>query len=170
MNREPNDSGLVEWLLGSFHTTALAMALLLLLYPLGGLGDLLQGLSTATGLALFLALWLTTLYSTRRALRGLDWLSDDPIEMGLFFGRALRWGALNGVLFLLALGIVLLTSALLTTPLSSVFAGLGFVVFAGFFGAPVALVIGSVVGVTLGALDIAALRVARRVVRWCTEA
>jgi hypothetical protein len=166
MNRTVTDErALAGWILGTFHTSVLVLSLLLLLYPRGVLGEVLQGLSTATGLALFVALWLTTSYATRRALRGLDWFSDDPAEMAIFFGRALRWGAVNGVLFLAALGVVLLVNALLTVPVGTVLGGLSIGFFFGIFGTPVALVLGAVVGVTLGAIDIAALRVARQILR-----
>jgi hypothetical protein len=155
------------WVLGTFHAVALIVALIWLAYPGGGLGNLLSSLSTISGIGLFLALWLIALFTTRRALRGLDWLSDDPVVMRGFFWRALRWGAVTGVLFLATLVAVLLVSAAMNATggqaqlasvlyVALIYASLGTIFAAG---------IGGVIGVTLGALDIAALRVARALTR-----
>jgi hypothetical protein len=168
MTEAPRPSGLVDWVLGTFHTSVFGVALLLLLYPRGGFGATLQGLSTLSGLAIFVALWATTAFTTRRALSGLNWLDDDPAQMAIFFRRALRWGGVNGVLFLAALGVILLLNTVLTaggaitTPALTIFA------FIGAIGVVVSYAIGAVVGVTLGALDIAALRLARAVARRST--
>jgi hypothetical protein len=157
-------NSLLWWVLGSFHTSVFGIALLLLLYPRGGFGATLGSLNTLSGLAIFLALWATTLFTTRRALEGLKWLDDDPAQMAIFFRRALRWGAVNGMLFLAALGAILLASALATArgPIPS--AALTFFVLFGAIGVVVSYVVGALVGVTLGAVDIAALRIARAVI------
>lgn len=154
------------WILGTFNTAALGLVLLLLVYPRGRLGAALGGLSTATGLALFIALWATTLLTTGRALAGLDWLGDEPRTMGIFYRRALRWGALNGVLFFVVLVAILLTNAIVTAPSApNVGALLTIAAFYGLFGMLFAFVIGALIGVTLGALDIAALRISRALIR-----
>jgi hypothetical protein len=158
----PSVNGLLAWVLGTFHTTVFGLALLLLLYPRGSFGATLQGLSTLSGLAIFVALWATTLFTTRRALAGLNWLDDDPAQTAAFFRRAFRWGGVNGMLFLAALGAILLVSALVTAP-GSIMPALIFFVFIGAIGLLVSYAVGAIVGVTLGALDIAALRVARAV-------
>lgn len=157
-------NGLLAWVLGTFHTSIFGLALLLLLYPRGRFGDTLAGLSTLSGLAIFIALWATTLFTTRRALAGLNWLDDEPAQMAVFFRRALRWGGVNGMLFLAALGLILLLSALVTAP-SSIAPALIFFVFIAAVGLVFSYVIGALVGVTLGAVDIAALRIARAVLR-----
>jgi len=163
MSVAPRVNGLLAWVLGTFHTTVFGLALLLLLYPRGGFGAALGNLSTLSGLAIFVALWATTLFTTRRALAGLSWLDDDPAEMAIFFRRALRWGGVNGMLFLAALGAILLLSALATAP-SSITPALIFFVFIAAIGLVVSYVVGAIVGVTLGALDIAGLRIARAVI------
>jgi hypothetical protein len=164
MTEVPRVTGLLWWVLGSFHTSVFGLALLLLLYPRGGFGAALGSLSTLSGLAIFLALWATTLFTTRRALAGLNWLEDDAAQMTVFFRRALRWGGVNGLLFLIALGAILLLSALITAPGSITRPALTFVGFIFWIGLVVSYAIGAIVGVTLGALDIAALRIARAVV------
>ena len=163
MSVAPHVNGLLAWVLGTFHTTVFGLALLLLLYPRGGFGAALGNLSTLSGLAIFVALWATTLFTTRRALEGLNWLDDDPAVMAIFFRRALRWGGVNGMLFLAALGAILLLSALATAP-GSITPALLFFVFIAAIGLVVSYVVGGLVGVTLGAVDIAALRIARAVI------
>src|SRR5712692_5125747 len=51
---------LVIFALGTFHAAALIAALVLVLYTTGALTSLLSGLSTIAGLALFGALWVST--------------------------------------------------------------------------------------------------------------
>jgi hypothetical protein len=165
MNEAPRTNGLLTWVLGTFHTSVFGLALLLLLYPRGSFGATLQGLSTPIGLAIFLALWATTIFTTRRALSGLSWLEDDPAEMAIFFRHALRWGGVNGLLFLTALGVILLLGALLTAGGSINSTALTIFAFVGVIGVAVSYVVGAIIGVTLGVLDIAALRVARRLTR-----
>jgi hypothetical protein len=165
MNDAPRVAGLLAWVLGTFHTTVFGLALLLLLYPRGGFGAALGNLSTLSGLAIFVALWATTLFTTRRALVGLNWLDDDPAQMAVFFRRTLRWGGVNGLLFLIALGAILLLSALVTAPGSITRPALTFVGFVFWIGLVVSYVVGALVGVTLGALDIIGLRIARAVAR-----
>jgi hypothetical protein len=152
----------LSWVLGTFHTVALVVALLALAYPGGGVGSLLSSLNTLVGLGLFVALWTATLFTTRRALAGIDWLSDDPTAMGRFFWRAFRWGAVNGLLFFALIAVVQLVTALASAgPTTDIRAAVVVILFYGLLGLVVAAAIGSIVGVALGALDIAALRIAR---------
>jgi hypothetical protein len=164
MTEVPRVMGLLWWVLGSFHTSVFGLAVLLVLYPRGGFGATLGSLSTLSGLAIFLALWATTLFTTRRALAGLNWLEDDPAQMAVFFRRALRWGGVNGLLFLIALGAILFLSALITAPGSITRPALTFVGFIFWIGLVVSYAVGAIIGVMLGALDIAALRIARAVI------
>jgi hypothetical protein len=165
MNEATRINGLLEWVLGTFHTSVFGIVLLLLLYPRGSFGATLEGLSTLSGLAIFVAFWASTVFTTRRALAGLNWLDDDPAQMAVFYRRALRWGGLNGMLFLAALGAILLLSALVTTPGSIRTPALTFFAFIAAIGAVVSYAVGAIVGVTLGAVDIAALRLARALAR-----
>jgi hypothetical protein len=154
------------WVLGSFHSTLLVALLVWLIYPGGGLGVPLSGLNTLTGIAIYLALWATTLFTARRALTDLDWLSDRPKEMGSFYWRAMRWGAVNGLLFLLTISVTqFLTVAASSSPGATLQSALFTALLIGSFGLPFAAVIGGVIGVTLGAVDIAALRIARSLTR-----
>lgn len=152
----------MSWALGTFNSAALALALLLLLYPRGRFGDMLAGLSTLTGLALYVALWATTVYATRRALRGIDLLGDARAG-DRFFGPALRWGGFTGFAFLLELAVIQIVSVVLggdLRPLSS----LPLLIPFGVIASLVAFVVGALVGVTLGAVDLAGVRLSRRLV------
>lgn len=156
---------MIGWVLGTFHTVAFGVVALLLIYPRGGLGATLANLNTLTGLALFLALWATTVVTTARAFAGLDPLAGDT-PTGLLYRRALRWGAVNGVLFLWSQATLLALTQLVTVPGSLGLPSLGLgALFVVGIGSPFALVIGAVLGVVLGALDLAALAIARALVR-----
>lgn len=148
----------MSWLLGSFNAAMFMLVLLLLAYPRGGLGQLLAGLSTLSGLALYVALWATSVYAARRALRGLDLF--DPGVGDAFFGRALRGGAFTGAAFLVELALVLAVAQLTAAITGGPFAlasPLFFVPF-GVIALLVAAVVGALVGVVLGAANLAAVR------------
>jgi len=163
-----DQSGLLAWALGTFHACVLGLVLLLLLYPGGRLGQTLAGLETVTGLLLFIALWATSVWTTRRAVADGVWLSTTPTDRAAFFGQALRWGAATGVLFLAELGAIFLVRTLIVAPGAIMSAGvLGLAGFAAFasIGMLFAFAIGAVVGVTLGGLDLVALSLARSFVQ-----
>ena len=144
----------MEWSLATFHASAFVLLIVFFLYSRDALGPALGGLNTLLGLALFVALWATTYFTTCRALEGLDLLSED--DRGLFARRAFRWGAANGIAFLGVLGVVLIASAVFVSPT---------VLLPVLFVAPFALVISAVVGAVVGAvfsaIDLALLAVAR---------
>jgi hypothetical protein len=149
------------WILGTFHTAVVGLTLLFLAYPGGGLGVTLAGLSTITGLSLFVALWAITVFATERAIRGLDLAGGATTG---YHRRALRWGALNGAFFLWSLAALLALQQLVTAPGTlqpqSVLLGAGFV---GGIGSAFALTIGAVIGLMLASIDLAGLALARRI-------
>jgi hypothetical protein len=151
----------LAWILGTFHTAAVGVALLFLAYPGGGLGVTLASLSTVTGLAIFLALWTITVFATSRAIRGLDLAAGASAG---YHRRALRWGALNGAVFLWSFAALLALQQLVTAPgtlsWQSLLLGAGFV---GGIGSLVALTIGAVVGLVLASIDLVGLAIARRI-------
>jgi hypothetical protein len=96
--------------LGTFHAVSLTLALVLLLYLTLDLGEALDGLCTAAGLAIFAALWATSVYCTHRGMRDAQLRPDEPASAGRVLRNGENWGAWNGVLFfwcLLAAGMVL---------------------------------------------------------------
>lgn len=162
----PDRSGVLAWALGTFHACAVGLLLLLLIFRGGGLGPLLAGLDTATGLLIFIALWATSVWTARRALSGGDWPSTAPGWRRTFFRRALRWGAATGMLFLVAVGAIFLGRTLVVAPGTLEPLGvIGFGALAGGIGLIFAFVIGAVVGATLGGFDLAALAIAQRIRR-----
>lgn len=154
------------WVLGTFHSAALVALLVRVAYPGGALGTTLANLNTLAGIAVYLWLWGTTLFTARRALAGLDWLSDRPSDMGSFFWRAMRFGAVNGLLLLVAIVVTrFVTIATSSQPGASLQSAFTTAYLFGGFGTPFAAIIGGLVGVTFGALDVAALRIARALTR-----
>src|SRR5712672_471011 len=100
--------GLVVFALGTFHAAALIAALVAILYASGGLAPLLSSLSTIAGLALFSALWLATVWSTGRTLRGAFTVAPwTSVPLGIMIPRAAWRGGVNGVVFLVCLGVIL---------------------------------------------------------------
>jgi hypothetical protein len=139
--------------------------LVALLYAGGNLGALLASFNTLIGLVLFIGLWLTTWWCTRRGLRAVRAQTlESPLTRTGEMVRALLlggvWGGINGVLFL---GIVLggiVVSSLVQTISTANSSSLLIPVF-GLFGLPLAFIVGAVVGVTLAAIDGALLELAR---------
>ena len=157
-------SGVLAWALGTFHACVVGLLLLLLIFPGGGLGPLLGGLDTTTGLVIFIALWATSVWTARRALSGGDLPSTAPGWRRAFIRRALRWGAATGILFLIALGAIFLGRTLIVAPGTLDVVGvIGFGALAGGVGLIFASVIGGVLGVVLGGLDLLAVAVAGKV-------
>jgi len=155
---------LASWSLGTFHACVLAIALLVVVYRLGGLDDALAGLSTAHGFALFLGLWAATVFTTTRALEAYRRSPAAPGgDLGPLVPSALRWGALNGVLFLWYLAVTQLVAVLASRPrletLMLVPAAMPFLSIASL----VAFVVGALVGLVFGTIDVQLLRLARSV-------
>ena len=145
---------LVTWSLATFHATVFVLIIVVGAYSGGGLGAALGGLNTFVGLGLFVALWATTYLTTSRALKGLDLIGAARDRRG-YPRRALRWGAANGMLFLAILGVVAIITAIANTRPGQVTSG---ILFPALFIAPIALVVsavvGGVVGVAFGIVDL----------------
>ncbi len=155
---------LVALALATFHASALVLALVLAIYLGGELGSFLAGLNTLAGFALFLLLWLTTAYATRSALAGRGWFKRSELDEA-FVLRGLRWGAVNGALFLAVLVVAGAVGTALATGNVGALLGLGLLAIA----TPFALVIGAVVGIFFATVDTALLALARRIADRCVE-
>jgi hypothetical protein len=160
---------LVIFTLGTFHAAALIAALVVVLYAGGGLASLLSGLSTIAGLALFIALWLTTVWSTNRTLRGAftvaPWTSVPPDTL---IARAAWRGGVNGVMFLACVGLILAISSAFNGDLAIGVIGYGFVIFAT-LGAAVAFVVGFVAALLFACIDLALVTATRAILRSTLE-
>jgi hypothetical protein len=145
---------LVTWSLATFHATAFVLAIVLFVYSRDALGAGLSGLNTFVGLGLFVALWATTYVTTSRAVEGLDLMGSARDRDG-YARRVFRWGAANGMAFLVILGVVAMATAVSNTQPGQVATG---ILLPALFIAPIALVIsaavGGVVGVIFGAIDL----------------
>src|SRR4029077_12602926 len=103
--RERNQ--LVVFALGTFHAAGLIVALVLALYAAGGLAPILSSLSTLAGLSLFSALWLSTVWSTHRTLRGAFTVAPwTSVPLGIMIPRPAWRGGITGVGSLACLGLV----------------------------------------------------------------
>ena len=139
---------LVTWSLATFHATAFVLAIVLFAYSRDALGAGLSGLNTFVGLGLFVALWATTYFTTSRALKGLDLIGSARDRDG-YVPRTFRWGAANGMSFLVTLGIVAIGTAIANTQPVQVGAG---ILFPALLIAPIALIVSAAVGAAVGAL------------------
>lgn len=148
---------LIAWSLGAFHAATLVAVLVALGHTAGALGDLLGGLNTVVGLALYLLLWGLSWGATRAVLARVP---PAVIETG-GTGAAVAWGALGGAgagaAFLVGLVLVAVAPAILGSgePLA--------VVFILSIGATAAAVVGAAVGGLFALLDVALFRLAGRV-------
>jgi len=151
----------VVFALGTFHAAALIAALVLVLYATGALTSVLSGLSTIAGLALFAALWVTTVWSTNRTLRGAFTVAPwTSVPLGIMIPRAVWRGGVNGVLFLACVGVILIISSALNGDVG--FLGLGVLIFAT-VGAASAFVIGIAVGLLFAGVDLALVSATRAI-------
>jgi hypothetical protein len=139
---------LVTWSLATFHATTFVLAIVLFAYSRNALGAGLSGLNTLVGLGLFVALWATTYFTTSRALKGLDLIGSARDRQG-YARRAFRWGAANGMLFLVILGFVVVGTAISSTRPGQVPGG---ILVPALFIAPFALIVSAAVGATVGVI------------------
>ena len=137
---------LVTWSLATFHATVFVLAVVLFAYSRDALGAGLSGLNTFVGLGLFVALWATTYATTSRALKGLDLIGSGRDRSG-YARRAFRWGAVNGMSFLVILGIVAVATAVANTRPNQVATG---ILVPALFISPFALVVSAAVGAAVG--------------------
>jgi len=143
----PGDDPLLAGSLAAFHVATLAVGSVLLLHAVGALGSLLQGVGTATGLALYLALWGVTWLTNRR------WLAATALQgpRGTVVPGA-KWGIVTGVGFLPVVLVVVgvtVREPLLVAALAVV-------------GTPVATLVGAITGAGFAALDLAVVAAGRR--------
>ena len=152
---------LVVFTLGTFHAAVLIAALVVTLYARGGLAPLLSSLSTIAGLALFSALWLATLWSTGRTLRGAFTVAPwTSVPLGIMIPRAAWRGGVNGVVFLACVGVILAISSAFNGDAGVV--GFGALIFLT-VGAAVAFVIGLALGLLFAGVDLALIRATRAI-------
>jgi hypothetical protein len=165
---DPHESpwrALLTFSLAAFHAALLLTAVVALLYSRGGLGNLLAGFNTALGLGLYALLWLTTGWTTRRALAGLPWSTlGQPALLLARLGRIALWGAANGALFFLAVLALLIANGLLSLAAGARFAPdvLPGLLVLSLAGTAVGAALGAVIAALFTLLDAVLLALARR--------
>ena len=153
---------LVVFALGTFHASALLVALVLILYATDSLGSLLGNLSTIAGLALFGALWFTTVWTTHRTLRGVFTVAPwTSVPLDIMIPRAAWRGGVNGVAFLACLGVVVLISSAFSGDIG--FGILSFGLIFATVGAAFAFVIGLAMGLLFAGVDLALVTATRSI-------
>lgn len=153
--------------IGTFNASVLGIVLLVLVYRGGGLGMALEGLSTVHGFALFGALWGASVFSSGRALRQYRASeAADRDDLGAFIGLGARWGAVTGAIFLWLAALTLFIAYVAGQPhLGSLLIGVQAAAVLLVIPTPVSLLVGAVVGLVFGLLDVCGLRAARRSLR-----
>ncbi|GEM_PF-5805194 len=148
---EAREAGWLEAVgLATLHVSLLVGALVLALHRAGTLGQLLQGIGTLPGVALFLVLWGLTLGATRQALVQ---MREKPLREAMGVGGV--WGGAVGASFVW----IALTASFISgraPPIAYLFS-LEAAAF-GFVG-------GCLVGAVAALLDTALLAAARRLAR-----
>ncbi|HWG90183.1 MAG TPA: hypothetical protein VNZ52_04960 [Candidatus Thermoplasmatota archaeon] len=130
------------------------VALVLILQAFGDIQALTGSLNTAAGIALYLALWGLTGWTTYRAAADVGRVEPGFPRFGAaFLGNAIRWGGLNGFLFLTMLLVVTaigfrIPQILLALPVAAL----------------PALIVGGLLGAAFAVIDGLLLHAAHRVV------
>jgi hypothetical protein len=159
-----DDALLLGFGLGTFHAVMLTLGLLLPLYLTTDLGETLAGLSTAIGLAVFAALWGTSVYCTCRGISEAGLRSGQPALFGAVLRSGETWGAWNGVMFFWCL-LVGGTVAVFASSLDEGWQAVpitGFVLIFGFgIGTVVSAFVGAATGTVFASIDFGLLWAAR---------
>lgn len=158
MDEEP--SALLAWSLAGFHVALLVALLVAGLYLGGAAGDLLAGLDTVVGLALYGYLWAVTWWTNRRWIATTGLVTTGRPTPGAVLGSAIQWGGATGLLFLVVPLAVVVGFLVVTGGLGA----LPFALLVVVIGGLLAAAIGAVVGGLLAGLDLVLLRASRLVV------
>ena len=159
-----DDLWLAAFALGTFHAVLVTLTLAASLYLSTDPGELLDGLNTALGLAIFAVLWATSVYCTRRAMRSAGLDPATGAKASAVLGQGVAWGAWNGVLFawcLLAGGFLVLIALAVPEGVERTMGVVSFGVIAFGFGTIFAAIVGAAIGFMLAALDLTLLAAAQ---------
>jgi hypothetical protein len=144
---------LTTWTLATFDTSLFVLVGVIAAHVSGVLGELLSGLNTVVGVAVFLYVWLLFVAAVRWVLADASVLRGSARPLAL---RSVAAGGVAGTVFLLTVLLVtVVPSALLGSiqPIS--------VLLILLIGTALSAVVGAVVGLSAGALNVAASRLAR---------
>ncbi|WP_254273486.1 hypothetical protein [Haloarcula marina] len=138
------------WTLATVDIALFVVLALVGIHAVGGLDDLLAGLSTLVGVAAFLGLWALFVLAVRWALAD---ASLAKSSLWTLAKRGLVAGSVAGLVTLLVLALVVVVPLVLVGPAEPL-SGLLFTAIA----TPFAAVVGALVGLFFGAVDVALYR------------
>jgi len=180
MDEKPLPSRVLTFGLATFHTVFFIMIPVVFLYTRGTLGALLEGLNTLAGYVIFGALWGTTWWTTRKALRGYykrsredggeNWTAEvleGEFALARITINGIIWGGVNGFLFLIAFGLIFQTYVLILKVAellgghANPYASITLIPFV-LIGSPVGVIVGGVLGFVLALVDTVVLGFVRR--------
>ena len=160
-------SALMKSVLPTFHLLIAFLPLLWLQYSDGELGRTLEGIGTLNGIILFIALWGTTFWATRRALRmAAPFASGSETTVGPSQVSAV-WGGVNGMMFFGAIILLVLINTF--GGLRDEFGSPSQLALYGAFlaaGTIAAAIVGATLGFMLSVIDRLVLWGAQKVVAW----
>jgi hypothetical protein len=131
--------------LATFNTLVLVMVGLGTVYWNGGVPSITRTTETGTRLGLFLYLWGTTWWTTKRAITGID-LSNGHRHTGTLLGRGFLWGGMNGCSFLVGLVFITELPTIEWTAFAQLLSAMPLIVL---FGGIPAFPIGGIIGLIL---------------------
>lgn len=167
---EPNPGdALLAWSFPAFHTASLLVTLVLGLHLNGSLGEVLGGLGTEIGVVVFFVLWLTTAFTTRRALRRFTIRRGQRAAVGESLVAGILWGGANGALFLLLVGGVNAAYAITVDGLASSLTAYVWVIPFGLISSAVAFMVGALIASAYVLVDRVVLVLAIRIADRCAE-
>lgn len=148
------------WGVSTFHVVVLVVVLVTGLFLSGAAGDVLSGLDTTVGAAIYLYLWGITWWTTRRWLLagGLPLTADRPASRAVAVAT-LKWGGITGLLFFAGLLVVAGGALLVIGDVGTI----PVVVGIGLVGSPLAFTVGAVVAGVFAVADRRLLQAARSV-------
>ncbi|MFC6862057.1 hypothetical protein ACFQGE_01120 [Halomicroarcula sp. GCM10025817] len=146
------DWTLTAWALATVDVTLFVSLAVLVAHASGALGDLLAGLNTVLGIAIFAYLWVLVGLAVRWVLAG---ASLGEAQMRVLALRGVAAGAATGVAFLLGVVGVAVVPRVFTTTLEPLSAAL-----ITLFGVVLAAPIGALLGLAFGLLDVGLSRLA----------
>jgi hypothetical protein len=160
---------LLRFAVSAFHVTALMTAIFLFLHADGEVGDLLGGLSSWVGIAIYLWLALVTAWTTHRGLGDHEVARPAADPWPGMWLRGVLWSSINGMLFLAGIAVAFGGFGLAGTlaegePFNALAALQGVLVFVAYtaLGMLLAALVGAVLGLVIVTIDLVALALGRR--------
>ncbi|MDQ2745465.1 MAG: hypothetical protein M3Z66_24670 [Chloroflexota bacterium] len=151
---------LFRWSLATFHAGLLVLLLVIVLYSFSDLAGALKNVGTIPGLAIYLALWTSTWWTTGKAAR--DVTPDGSLRVNELVRRGMIWGGVNGAIFVLVL-LAYLDGLGLSRGQPNAIEVVPFLLIEAAISTIPAFIIGAIVGLLFALLDLGLLGIAQRI-------